>query len=107
MADACVFIMNLDKHTAADTFFCYPKPCFVNVGCGLDHTILELAEMISNVVGFDGQIRFDTSKPDGSPQKLMDLTRLKKLGWQSKIGLLEGLQETYRWYLQHVDKLQL
>jgi GDP-L-fucose synthase len=107
MADACVFLVNLDEHTAADHFFSYPKPCFVNVGCGLDHTILELAEMIRKEVGFDGQIRFDTSKPDGSPQKLLDVTRLNKLGWQSRIGLIEGILKTYRWYLQHIDMLRL
>jgi GDP-L-fucose synthase len=107
MANACVFLINLDEPTAADYFFCYPKPCFVNVGSGLDYTILELAEMIRKVVGFDGQIRFDTSKPDGSPQKLLDVTRLKKLGWQSRIGLIEGLQKTYRWYLQNIDMLRL
>ncbi len=100
MADACVFVMNLDEKTASDHLFNYPAPCFVNVGCGTDNTILELAEMIRDAVGYTGRLEFDTSKPDGTPRKLLDVTRLAKLGWRSKIKLLTGIQQTYQWYLE-------
>jgi GDP-L-fucose synthase len=100
MADACVFVMNLDENTASDALLSYPTPCFVNVGCGRDHTIRELAEIVQDVVGFNGEIGFDVSKPDGTPQKLLDVTRLAGLGWQSVIGLTEGIEQTYQWYLK-------
>jgi GDP-L-fucose synthase len=100
MADACVFVMNLDEKTASDALLSYPTPCFVNVGCGRDHTIRELAEIVQDVVGFNGEIGFDVSKPDGTPQKLLDVTRLAGLGWQSVIGLTEGIEQTYQWYLK-------
>jgi GDP-L-fucose synthase len=99
MADACVFIMNLDDRTASDHFFNYPRPCFVNVGCGRDHMIKELAEVVQGVVGFAGKLRFDASKPDGTPQKLLDVTRLSRLGWHPTIGLSDGVRMTYRWFL--------
>jgi len=101
MADACVVIMNLDDRAASDHFFSYPRPCFVNVGCGRDYTIKELAEVIQGVVGFEGKMDFDASKPDGTPQKLLDVTRLSQLEWHATIGLSEGVRMTYRWFLDH------
>mgnify|MGYP001042434500 CR=1 FL=1 len=98
MADACAFVMNLDDATAADTFFSYPKPCFVNVGTGTDNTIGELAAMIKDVVGYTGSIVFDASKPDGTPRKLLDVSRLRGLGWRASIELAEGVSGTYQWY---------
>jgi len=73
----------------------------VNIGCGSDVSILELAEMIRDVVGFSGKLEFDTSKPDGAPRKLLDVSRLEELGWRSKIGLRSGLEQTYEWFKQH------
>jgi GDP-L-fucose synthase len=70
----------------------------VNVGCGSDLTILELARMIARVVGFTGEIATDRSKPDGTPRKLLDTSKLRSLGWQPKIGLEEGLASTYQWF---------
>jgi GDP-L-fucose synthase len=102
MADACVTIMNLDEKTATDHFFSYPRPCFVNIGRGVDNTIRELAELICDVVDFKGTLTFDTSKPDGTPQKLLDVTRLGELGWQSTIDLEDGIQKTYQWYRERV-----
>ncbi|WP_319405953.1 GDP-L-fucose synthase [uncultured Desulfosarcina sp.] len=102
MADACVSIINLDENTASDHFFSYPRPCYVNIGSGVDNTIRELAEIIRDVVGFKGTLTFDTSKPDGTPQKLLDVTRLRELGWQSTIGLADGVRMTYQWYREHV-----
>jgi GDP-L-fucose synthase len=99
MADASVFVMNLDDKVATDELLNYPKPCFVNVGTGIDCTIRELAEIIREVVGFNGKIVFDESKPDGTMQKLLDVSRLTGLGWRSTINLTEGIRQTYEWYV--------
>ncbi len=77
----------------------YDEEGMVNIGCGVDVTIRELAELVANVVGFTGQMRFDTSKPDGTPRKLMDVSRLTGLGWQPRVSLEEGIQRTYRWFV--------
>jgi GDP-L-fucose synthase len=71
------------------------------VGTGEDVTIRELAEMVREIVGFAGELVFDTSKPDGTPRKLLDVSRLRALGWSAKIRLREGIAQTYQWYLQH------
>jgi GDP-L-fucose synthase len=104
MADASVFVMNLDDALVADALLSYPKPCFLNVGCGEDCTIGELAEIIKTVVGFEGELVFDTTKPDGAPQKLLDISRIKALGWQPKIAMEDGIREVYEWYVRRVSK---
>ena len=73
----------------------------INVGTGLDCTISELAETVSEVVGFKGNIVFDSSKPDGTPRKLMDVSRLESMGWEARISLREGLQHSYHWFLNN------
>jgi GDP-L-fucose synthase len=75
---------------------------WINVGCGADLTIAELAEQVRAVVGFEGRLRYDTERPDGTPQKLLDVSRLTALGWQPRIPLDQGLAATYRWYLDRV-----
>lgn len=87
LADACVFLMQN-----------YSSPDIVNVGWGKDIAIGELAELVSDTVGFEGEIVFDPSKPDGTPRKLLDTSRLQALGWQPSIALSEGIVETYAWY---------
>jgi len=77
----------------------YDKPEIVNIGCGEDVSIRELAELICDVVGFKGALVFDTTKPDGTPRKLLDVTRLKSMGWSQRIPLREGIARTYEWYL--------
>ena len=72
----------------------------INVGTGTDVSILELAQMVAEVTGFGGAISCDPSKPDGTPRKLLDVGRLREMGWEAKIGLREGIEDTYRWYLQ-------
>jgi len=99
MAEAAVFVANLDavlyqQETQA-------MLSHINVGTGLDCSIRELAERVANIVGFTGSIVFDSSKPDGVPRKLMDVSRLERLGWQAKTSLESGLAKTYRWFLQH------
>ena len=97
MADACVSVMNLPTDVLAQ--FTEPMLSHINVGTGVDCSICELAETLCEVIGFKGELVFDTSKPDGTPRKLLDVSRLKQLGWEAKIGLREGLAETYEWFL--------
>jgi len=78
----------------------YEDPALINVGYGDDVTIRELAETICDVLGFKGVLRFDTSKPDGTPRKLLDSSRLRALGWAPRIALKEGIRQTYEWYLR-------
>lgn len=97
MAAASIFVMNLDQATYdANT---EPMLSHINVGTGLDCTIRELVETVAKVVGFKGEIVFDTSKPDGAPRKLMDVSRLRSLGWKASIALEQGLLATYQWFL--------
>lgn len=98
MADACVFLMNLPDATYRPLVQSESLAPLVNIGCGQDLTIRELAELIRDVVGFKGRLAFDTSKPDGTPRKLLDVSRMMMLGWQSRISLREGLAEVYREY---------
>ncbi len=91
LADACVFLLKT-----------YSDENLVNIGVGEDVTIRELAEIIADVVGFKGSFAFDTSKPDGTPRKLLDVGRLNRLGWKAKTGLREGIAATYDWYRKNV-----
>jgi GDP-L-fucose synthase len=97
MAEASVFVMNLNKAVyVANT---QEMLSHINVGTGIDCTIAELAQTMANVTGFKGTIRFDTSKPDGAPRKLMDVSRLANMGWRASTSLEAGLSSTYRWFL--------
>ena len=75
----------------------------INVGTGKDITIREMAQTIRQIVGFKGKLTFDTSKPDGAPRKLIDIKRLKNMGWSYTTNLKEGLEETYNWYLEQAN----
>jgi len=98
MAAASVHVMNLDKATYSQ--HTQPMLSHVNVGCGHDITIRELAETIARVIGFKGEIAFDPSKPDGTPRKLMDSSRLNELGWKVQVGLEIGLKAVYEDFLE-------
>ncbi len=106
MADGCVFIMELDETTLAAELCSYPRPNFVNLGTGVDVTIHDLAETVKLVVGFDGRLLFDSSKPDGTPRKLLDVSRMKDFGWQARVPLREGLERTYKWFVEHQGELR-
>jgi len=99
MAAACLHVLSLDQ--ASYQSVTEPMLSHLNVGTGEDVTIRELAETIGKVVGFQGLISWDSSKPDGTPRKLMDNSKLRSLGWQPKISLEEGLRATYQWFLEH------
>ena len=101
MASGCLFLMEQPDDAIAGELLSYPKPCFVNLGTGEDVTIRELAETVQRVVGFPGKLVFDTSKPDGTPRKLQDVSRMHGLGWRHKVGLEEGIGNAYRWFLEH------
>ncbi|WAM33651.1 GDP-L-fucose synthase [Caldicellulosiruptor morganii] len=90
LADACVFLMEN-----------YDDELWINVGSGEEISIAELAELIKKVVGYKGEIVFNSKMPDGTPRKLLDTTRLKNLGWQRKVGLEEGLRMTYKWFIDN------
>jgi len=77
----------------------YDLPEIINVGCGEDISIRELAELIREVVGFDGELTWDANKPDGTPRKLLDVTKLRALGWKPSIPLRDGIARTYEWFL--------
>lgn len=93
MAQACVYL--LENYSGSE---------FFNVGCGMDVSITELSLMVKEIVGYEGELVYDTSKPDGMPQKLMDCNKLAEKGWTYKTTLEEGLRKTYNWYLENYDK---
>ena len=94
LAAACLFLMQN-----------YESPDIINIGTGKDTTIRELAEIVAKVTGFNGDLHFDTSKPDGVLVKLLDVTRINKLGWQAKIGFEEGIKNAYDWYVRLISNL--
>ncbi|MGV3654288.1 MAG: GDP-L-fucose synthase [Noviherbaspirillum sp.] len=104
MAAASVHAMELAEATYRQ--HTQPMLSHINVGTGVDCTIRELAETIARVTGFTGSLKFDASKPDGTPRKLMDVSRLKALGWQAGIGLEDGLRDAYRWFLDNQDRFR-
>lgn len=95
LADACLFLMQR-----------YDGDMWLNVGWGADVSIAELAGMVAKTVGYDGRMSFDTSKPDGTPRKLLEVSRLAALGWKASIPLADGLRDTYRWFLENLDYLR-
>jgi GDP-L-fucose synthase len=98
LAEACVFLMNLDDQTYG-SLLNEDTPPLINIGVGEDVTIRELATLVTKIIGFEGALTFDTTKPDGTPRKLLDVRRLHALGWQAKTSLEEGIRRTVEaWY---------
>lgn len=105
MAEASLFVMDLDQKTyAANT---EPMLSHINVGCGNDVSIADLATLIAEIVGFTGEICFDTTRPDGAARKLMDVTRLARMGWKAQIDLRQGVANTYEWFLANQAQIRL
>ena len=104
MAGACLHVMNLPKEVYGEHVL--PMSSHINVGTGKDCTIRELANTIARAVGYQGNILWDTSKPDGTPRKLLDVGLLKRLGWQYSVELDEGIERTYQWFLQNQEKFR-
>ena len=104
MAEASLFVMSLDPKTYGDNT--QPMLSHINVGCGADVSIAELAGILAEVTGFKGRVAFDTSKPDGTARKLMDVSRLANMGWRAKISLREGIEQTYQWFLDSQNALR-
>ena len=104
LAAACIHVMQIEK----DLFWknLNPRLSHINIGTGEDHTIRELADLIKNIVNYEGDVLFDTTKPDGTPRKLLDNGLIKRLGWKSKISLEEGIKSTYEWYKENFDSLR-
>lgn len=104
MAAASVHVMELDEAIYQQNT--QPMLSHINVGTGVDCSIREMAETMASVVGYQGKIVFDVTKPDGTPRKLMDVTRLKKLGWQYRYNLHEGLSLTYKWFIENINSFR-
>jgi nucleoside-diphosphate-sugar epimerase len=100
MADACLFVLNLPESAYRENT--RPMLSHINVGSGEDVSIAELAGLLAKATGFSGRIGYDRSRPDGTPRKLLDVSRLAAMGWRSNIGLEDGIRRTYQWFLQNV-----
>jgi GDP-L-fucose synthase len=101
LASACVTVMNMEaSRLNSVTSLSAPH---INVGCGEDHTIADLARLLAQLIGYEGELAFDRSKPDGTPRKLLDCSRIRSLGWAPALSLEEGLRQTIDWYLSHRD----
>ncbi|MEZ5547923.1 MAG: GDP-L-fucose synthase [Pseudomonadales bacterium] len=99
LAEACIHILFLDKELYSQKV--QPMNSHLNIGTGVDITIAELADTLKKTIGYTGQIKWDTSKPEGTPQKLLDISQINNLGWVAKIQLDDGLRETYEWFVKH------
>jgi len=106
MAEGSLFVLGLDDGVLRENLLSYPKPCFVNLGTGVDVTIRDLAETVKEVVGYEGRLGFDPSKPDGTMRKLQDVSRMKSLGWEAGVELREGIERTYQWFLENQDQFR-
>ena len=104
LADACVYVMGLNRETLQQET--EPDISHLNVGTGEDLTIRELAETMAKVVGYQGELEFDSTKPDGTPRKLLDVGRMQRLGWSYRIDLQSGLEATYRWFTEHIAEVR-
>lgn len=105
MAEASLFVLDLPK----DIYEAHTEPMLscINVGSGADVSILELAQLVAAVTGFRGRITTDPTKPDGTMRKLMDVSRLERMGWKARIGLREGVEDAYRWFVENSDTLRM
>jgi GDP-L-fucose synthase len=103
LADACVFLISSGEDVLKKFFDTNHTP-LLNIGCGEDLTIKEIASIVSEIVGYKGDVSWDQSKPDGTPQKLLDISRIKKLGWKPAIDLRDGIRTVYKWYSEEINE---
>lgn len=104
LAGSCLFLISLEEEAFRQLLARYRSP-LINIGWGKDISIKELTVLIKEVTGFEGNFAFDTTKPDGTPRKLLDVSRLGSLGWQPKISLRDGIRHTHNWYLKNLSHL--
>ena len=103
LADACLFLTQMNKK-AFDRFFDHARTPLINIGCGEDQTVRELATIVAEIVGYHGDVRWDQNKPDGTSQKLLDISKITQLGWKPKITLKDGIRDVYKWYVKITDE---
>jgi GDP-L-fucose synthase len=106
LADGCLHLVNLPDMEYGRLLEDPAAPALINIGSGEELTIRDLALLVKKVVGYEGELVFDTTKPDGTPRKLSDVSRIHALGWRHRIGLEEGVRETYRWYLDEAVRVE-
>ena len=106
MADGCLHLLGLENEIYKKLILIL-EPCLINIGMGKDISIRELADLIKEIVRFEGDIVFDTGKPDGTPQKLLDVSRMDELGWKAKISLRDGIKRTYELYKDQIERLKI
>jgi GDP-L-fucose synthase len=117
LASACLRVMSVSDGQYADIVSTHPSDAaagggaaesprisHINIGAGTDLTVGDLARIVQDVVGYDGDVLWDSSRPDGAPQKLLDISRIRRLGWQPKTALAEGVAQTYHWYLDQIPR---
>ena len=102
LADACILLSKLNEKVY-DLLCKNNHTPLINIGCGIDRTIKEIAAIVAEVVGYKGDVRWDQDKPDGTPQKLLDISKTEKLGWKPSIDLKDGIQSVYKWYLKGIN----
>jgi len=105
LADACIFLTQMNEK-AFDLFFDDKYTPLINIGCGKDQMVKEIATIVAEVVGYNGNVRWDQDKPDGTFQKLLDISKIKKLGWKPAIDLRDGIRTVYKWYLGEMNETQ-
>lgn len=106
MAAGSLYLMQLESQELQPILLNYPQPCFLNLGTGVDASIREIAETVKSVIGYTGELVFDSTKPDGTPQKLQDVSRINSLGWHAQMSLRDGIEKTYHWFLTNIDNFR-
>jgi GDP-L-fucose synthase len=102
LADGCIYLLELNDHQFS-SYLSDDKPPLINLGTGYDNSILDIAKIIAEVIGFKGEIQFDLSKPDGTPRKLLSVDLINKLGWRAQVNLREGIALAYTGYLNSLN----
>jgi len=105
LADGCIFYMNIDRELISS--FLKKNISHINIGSGKDIEIIELAKIIQDISNFKGELILNKEMPDGTPQKVLDTSKMKELGWENRISLREGLEDTYSWFQDNRDNIKL